>query len=158
WDVDLTQEGAPDFGYHDISWVSVDQPDQPHAFLATKFLESAAVFSPDGRWLAYVSNESGRNEIYVRPFPGPGEKVQVSTDGGGEPFWPRNGHEWLFRNGDAVVAADIRTGLTFSAGRPHTLFERTYQHGYWGVVPNYDVTADGQRFVMVKRVEDPSHS
>ena len=48
--------------------------------------------------------------------------------------------------------------MTFSAGRPHTLFERTYEQGYWGVVPDYDVTADGQRFVMVKTVEDPSHS
>jgi Tol biopolymer transport system component len=158
YDVDLAQEGAADFQYHDIWWLSLDEPQRPHAFLATKFWESAAVFSPDGRWLAYVSNESGRNEVYVRPFPGPGEKLQVSTDGGGEPVWPRNGHELLFRNGDAVFAVDVKLNPTFTAGKPRRLFEGAYDKDYRGLRPNYDGTADGQRFVMVKRLEDTSRS
>jgi eukaryotic-like serine/threonine-protein kinase len=158
YDVDLAQEGAADFRYHDIWWISLDEPDKPHAFLETGFLESAATFSPDGRWLAYVSNESGRNEIYVRPFPGPGEKLQVSAEGGGEPVWPRNAHELFFRNGDAMFAVDVKLMPTFSAGPVRRLFEGAYGKGYWGLKPEYDVTPDGQRFVMVKTVEDTLRS
>ena len=67
------------------------KPGKPTVFLASPFIESEAAFSHDGRWLAYESNESGRFEVYVRPFPGPGGKWQVSTDGGEYPTWSRNG-------------------------------------------------------------------
>ncbi len=157
-DVDLAQEGAADFGYIDISWLSLDEPDKRHPFLATKSVEGGAEFSPDGRWLAYVSNESGQNEIYVRPFPGPGEKMQISTDGGAEPVWPRNAHQLFFRNGDGMFAVDVKLTPTFSAGPPHRLFEGAYDKGYWGVFRMYDVTADGRRFLMQKGVGDTSKS
>jgi Tol biopolymer transport system component len=120
-------------------------------FLGTPFNEGAAQFSPDGRWLAYVSNESGRYEIYVQPYPGPGGKLQISTDGGGEPMWNPNGRELFYRSGDKMMAVDITTQPSFSAGKPKVLFAGQYQPSP-NPVPNvnYDVSPDGQRFLMLK--------
>ena len=118
-------------------------------FLRTPFNESVPRFSPDGRWVAYISNESSRNEIYVQPYPGPGGKWQISTDGGTEPVWNPNGRELFFRNGDKMWAVDITTQPSFAAGKPRLLF-----HGPYLLSPatssNYDVSSDGQRFLMVK--------
>ena len=75
-----------------------DRKAQP--FLRTPFNESAPRFSPDGHWLAYVSDESGRYEIYVQPYPGPGGKWQISTEGGTEPVWNPNGRELFYRSGE----------------------------------------------------------
>jgi Tol biopolymer transport system component/predicted Ser/Thr protein kinase len=127
-----------------------DRKTQP--FLQTQFNEGAPRFSPDGRWLAYGSDESSRTEIYVQPYPGPGGKWQISTDGGTEPVWNRNGRELFYRNGNKMMAVDIATQPTFSAGTPRMLFEGQY-------VPspttsqNYDVSPDGQRFLMIKPFE-----
>ncbi len=120
-------------------------------FLATPFNEGAAQFSPDGRWLAYVSNESGRFEIYVQPYPGPGGKLQISTDGGGEPLWNPNGRELFYRSGNKMMAVEITTQPSFSAGNPKVLFAGQYQSSP-SPVPNanYDVSPDGQRFLMLK--------
>jgi Tol biopolymer transport system component len=132
---------------------------KPRVFLETPFRETGLQFSPDGRWLAYASNESGRNEIYVQPFPGPGGvKYQISTDGGGEVIWARNG-ELFYWNGDRLMVVETRTQPTFSAGVPRLLFEGSYERTRRGAgagAPNYDVTADGQRFVMVKATETGS--
>ncbi|MDR3722704.1 MAG: protein kinase [Candidatus Acidoferrales bacterium] len=98
-----------------------DRKAQP--FLRTPFNESAPEFSPDGRWLAYVSDESGRFEIYVQPYPGPGGKWQISTDGGTEPVWNRNGRELFYRSGDKMMAAAVATQPSFFAGKPRMLFE-----------------------------------
>jgi Tol biopolymer transport system component len=120
-------------------------------FLRTPFYE-IGVFSPDGRWMAYVSNESGRYEVYVQPYPGPGGKWQISTDGGMDVRWSANGREIVYRNGDKMMAVDITTQPAFSAGKPKMLFEGPY------VPPSptnsfYDVLADGQRFLMLKPTE-----
>ena len=127
-----------------------DHKAQP--FLQTPFNEGAPRFSPDGRWLAYLSDESSRVEIYVQPFPGPGGKWQISTDGGTEPVWNRNGRELFYRNGDKMMAVDIATQPSFSAGTPRMLFEGQYIPTPT-TSPNYDVTPDGQRFLMLKSVE-----
>jgi serine/threonine protein kinase len=111
-------------------------------FLDTRFTRGNLQFSPDGRWVAYESNETGRDEIYVVPYPGPGGKSQVSTDGGAQPRWNRNGRELFFRNGAKMVAVDVETGAAFRAGTPLTLFET--------VSSDYDVTPDGRRFLMLK--------
>ena len=129
-------------------WLSLNDR-KPHLFLQSKFADAAGVFSPDGRWLAYVSDESGRNEIYVRPFPGAGGKWQISTDGGNEPVWPRRGRELFYRRGNTMMAVDVTTSPSFAAGQPRRLFESDYIISE-GFMANYDVTPDGDRFVMVK--------
>jgi eukaryotic-like serine/threonine-protein kinase len=127
-----------------------DRKAQP--FLRTPFNESAPRFSPDGRWLAYISDESGRFEIYVQPYPGPGGKWQISTDGGREPAWNPNGRELFYRSGNKMMAVDLATLPSFAAGKPRLLFEGPY-------IPtplttsNYDVSPDGQRFLMLKASE-----
>jgi Tol biopolymer transport system component len=136
----------------DIWIVRPDQRDKPTAVLETPFGEGAPQFSPDGRWLAYVSNETGRNEVYVRAFPGPGERLTISTEGGNEVVWSRDGREVFYRSGDAMMAVSVMPGAVLNVGRPRKLFEKQYEPtlALW---PNYDVSLDGQRFLMVKTVE-----
>jgi len=129
-----------------------DLKEQP--FLQTPFNETAARFSPDGHWIAYSSDESGRWEIYVQPYPGPGGKWQISTDGGTEPVWNPNGRELFYRNGDKMMAADINARPAFSAGKPHMLFAEEYGSAPGSdSAPEYDVSPDGQRFLMLKDAE-----
>ncbi len=125
-----------------------DRKVQP--FLQTRFTEIAPRFSPDGRWLAYVSDESGRNEVYVQPYPGPGGKWQISTEGGTEPVWARNG-ELFYRNGYKMMAVGTNTKANFSADTPKVLFEGHY--ATYNTMPAYDVTPDGQRFLLAKTAE-----
>jgi hypothetical protein len=111
------------------------------------------VFSPDGHWVAYRSNESGRQEIYVQPFPTTGAKWQISTDGGEEATWvqTRSGQEIFYRNGGRMMAVDITTEPAFTSGKPMLLFESEYPG--FGPRALYDVTPDGQRFLMIKESE-----
>ncbi len=127
----------------------------PRPFLQTKFNEVNAQFSPDGRWVAYESDESGRLEVFVRPFPGPGGKWQISTEGGSGPRWLRNGRELCYRNEDKMMVVDVETKPTFRPGRPRTLFEGHYLQLFEGC-HDYDVAPDGQRFLMIK--PDPAES
>ncbi len=106
------------------------------------------MYSPDGHWIAYESDESGRMEIYVQPFPGPGGKWQVSTNGGTRPVWARNGRELFYRSGEKMVVVPVETQPAFKAGTPRVVFE----HPYWHTGHDYDVTADG-RFIMIKKSE-----
>jgi len=109
------------------------------------------MFSPDGHWIAYLSNESGRNQIYVQPYPGPGGKFQVSTDGGSEPMWARSGRELFYRNSDKMMAVDVTTQPAFAIGSPRTVFAGDYGFlGGSGQLANYDVSPDGQRFLMLQ--------
>jgi eukaryotic-like serine/threonine-protein kinase len=142
-----SEVGAPD-GY-DI-WVLRLSDRKAQPFLRTKFNEAAAQFSPDGNWVAYASDESGRNEIYVQPYPGPGRKWQISTVGGREPLWNRNGRELFYRNGNKMMAVEITLKPSFSPGTPKVLFEGQYQSLPGISTPNYDVSSDGQRFLMLK--------
>ena len=121
-------------------------------FLRTRAEESGPRFSPDGHWLAYTSDETGRREVYVQPYPGPGGKWLISTEGGREAVWNRNGRELFYRNGDKMMAVDITTRPAFSAGKPRLLFEGRYVPAA-PTAPQYDVTSDGQRFLMLKPIE-----
>src|SRR5437867_2014292 len=111
-------------------------------FQATSSDEGAAVFSPDVKWCAYQANESGRWEVYVRPFHGPGKWI-ISVGGGRAPLWRRDGRELFYRNGDKFYAVDVQTKSDFHAGKPHQLFDLPF-------VEVQDVSADGRRFVAVK--------
>jgi Tol biopolymer transport system component len=113
-------------------------------FEETSFNERDAQVSPDGRWLAYTSDESGKNRVYVRPFPGPGGKTPISIESGQEPRWSRGGPELFYRDPDKnqLMAVDIQTSPAFRAGQPHALFAL-------GNVP-WDVAPNGKRFLVVK--------
>ena len=109
-------------------------------------------FSRDGRWLAYESSESGRLEVYVQPFPAMDHKWLISTEGGVEPRWSRNSGELFYRNGDKFMAVAMTTQPTFSAAAPRQLFQG---HDVPTLTNStgYDVSPDGQRFLMVEPVE-----
>jgi Tol biopolymer transport system component len=111
--------------------------------IQTPFNNVAPRISPDGRWLAYVSDETGRKEVYVQPFPALGAKWQISTDGAGDLRWESHGRELYYRNGGKLMAVAIRTHPTFAAAAPRLLFSGSYAGGY-------DVAPDG-RFIMVER-------
>jgi eukaryotic-like serine/threonine-protein kinase len=102
-------------------------------------------------FVAYVSNESGAWEIYVRPFPGPGGKWRISNAGGVQPVWARSGRELFYRNGDKMMAVAIEPRPAFRAGKPVVLFEGKF---YLPTVayPQYDVAPDGERFAMIQEV------
>ena len=127
---------------------------QPREFFATPFIERNPMFSPDGRWIALVSLRTGRAEIYVKPYPGPGEAVQISADGGNEPRWSPDGRELFYRNGKRMMAVAIQTEPTFSPASPRPLFEADYAQNHVGSLSNYDVDGQG-RFLMVLEEEPP---
>jgi eukaryotic-like serine/threonine-protein kinase len=121
-------------------------------FLNSKAWEGWPEISPDGRWLAYASSESGRNEVWVRPFPSQGGRWQISKDGGREPIWSKNGRQLFYRKANQVWVADVQTELGFSAKMPRFLFEKQ-EFGGASPIRNWDLWPDGQGFLMVK-VED----
>jgi Tol biopolymer transport system component len=130
----------------DVWALPLDGDRKPFPVLQTQYRELEAVFSPDGRWIAYNSDESGRSEIYVTPFPGPGRKWQVSPSGGLLPRWSRTGKEIFFVGpGERINVAEVTTqGDTFDVGRTQPLFDVRGQRP--GNI--YDVTPDGQRFLV----------
>jgi eukaryotic-like serine/threonine-protein kinase len=137
---------------NDIWLLSLDGDHEARAILKTGSSEGSPEFSRDGKWLAYNSNETGRPEIYVQPFPGPGGKSTISTDGGVEPVWSRDGRELFYRNGDKLMAVAISTTPVFSAGVPRLLFEGRYEPTGTGT-GGYDVSVDGRRFLMIQPTE-----
>jgi serine/threonine protein kinase len=138
----------------DILMLPIDGESTPSPFLDSQFNERRPSLFPDGRWLAYESDESGRPEIYVTTFPNPGSRWQISTQGGSEPAWSRNGRELYYRNVDKMMAVDIMTEPEFTPAKPRLLFEGKYFSVIYG--RNYDITPDGQQFVMVKLIEEES--
>jgi Tol biopolymer transport system component len=143
---------GPGPGNSGIRLLKLEGHRKPQPFLSQTVTAPGPVFSPDGHWLAYASNESGRREVYVAAYPGPGGKLQISVDGGGEPVWNRNGRELFYRGGDALakmMAVDVTIQPAFSAGKPRVLFEGRYLTSA-GSPADYDVSPDGQRFLMVK--------
>jgi Tol biopolymer transport system component len=117
-------------------------------FKQTPAAERQGTLSPDGRYMAYASNESDRSEIYVEPVPGPGGRWQISTDGGEQPRWARNGRGIVYRNGTKMMSVPVQVQPGFRAGKAIELFDRKFDRG--GTVAGYDVTPDGQTFVMTR--------
>jgi dipeptidyl aminopeptidase/acylaminoacyl peptidase len=145
WLVYGTDYGEPDSG--DIAGIrpGIDKSGVP--LVATRFGEVAPVLSPDGRWLAYSSNESGRKEVYVVSFPNTrGTRQAISTNGGTDPQWSHGGRELFYRDGTGNrVAVEVRTRPVFSLGRATPLFSTA---GF--VVGRYAVSPDDNRFLMVR--------
>ena len=136
---------------HRDIWVApLDSPQAARPLLRTPFEERGIALSPDGRWLAYVSNETGSNEVYARQVREGGARWRISTRGGTEPRWGQGGQELLFRNGDSVYAVAVQLGTEVRAGPPRALFGGKYQSGLAGHVVAYDVSPDGSRFLMVR--------
>jgi serine/threonine-protein kinase len=130
---------------------------QVRAFLNSKAKEGWPNFSPDGHWLAYASNESGQDEVWVRPFPGPGGRWQVSKEGGDDPLWSKDGRQLFYRQGRKVWVVNVQTDGGFSSGKPRLLFEKegfqSSEHAR-----DWDLWPDGTGFLMVKsddRKPDP---
>jgi Tol biopolymer transport system component len=122
-----------------------------HVLLRTPFNASGGVLSPDGRFLTYHSDEFVQYEVFVRSLTGPGGRWQLSSDGGMQPLWARNGREIFYRNGDKVFAVLVSTEPSFQSGRPGMLFERRFAMAS-AFFAEYDVTPDG-RFVMLQDLE-----
>jgi Tol biopolymer transport system component len=137
--------GVPNTGA-DIWVLPLTGERKPVLFLQTSFVESSPRFSPNGRWIAYVSYESGRSEVYVAPFPGPGRKLQISSAGGQHPRWRRDGREiYYLSNDNKIVAVEVSAiGDTFEVGSSKALFEtRPNRNGNV-----YDVSRDGRSFLV----------
>jgi serine/threonine protein kinase/Tol biopolymer transport system component len=138
---------------------SVSLPDrQAKPFIQAKWSVRNARFSPDGRWVAYASNETGIWEVYVSPFPTATSKWQVSRGGGEQPRWRRDGKELFFLSGEGkMTVVAVKTGSTFEAGPPVTLFQtHTAQPISTQDVFSYDVSGDGQKFLINTRVDEPN--
>jgi dipeptidyl aminopeptidase/acylaminoacyl peptidase len=115
---------------------------------------SSGMISPDGHWLAYVSNESGRNEVYVTSYPGMQGKWQVSREGGEEPRWRGDAKEIFFLNGNALISTPMELGESVNVGVPQSLFTSQFrEHISVTDVTSYDVSKDGQRFLVNRFVK-----
>jgi serine/threonine protein kinase/Tol biopolymer transport system component len=127
-------------------------------FLPGKWAVRNAQFSPDGKWVAYSSYETGNWEIYVSSFPRADSKWQISTGGGEEPRWRRDGKELFYMSAERkMMAVPVKTGATFEAGSPVTLFQTHLRQSISALdLVNYDVSADGQRFLINTKVDEPN--
>ena len=136
----------------DLWLLRMRPPYDMQPFKRTPAVERQGSLSPDAHWMAYESNESGRSEIYVEPVPGPGGRKQISMEGGEQPRWVRSGREIVYRNGTKMMSVPVQLQPSFQAGKPVDLFDRKFDRG--GAVAAYDVTADGQMFVMTRSERD----
>jgi len=140
----------------DIWIAQVDSPQAAHPYLASPFEERSMVLSPDGGWMAYVSDESGRDEVYVRSFPEASGRWQISVDGGLEPRWAHSGRALFYRSGDSLVSVAVTTRPGFVVGQRSLVFTRPYyvgdtHHAHWDIAPG------DREFVFIRQgIETPS--
>ena len=147
-------------------WVLPMQGDRtPQPFAKSNFVHGSGKFSPDGKWVAYCSNEPGQNEVFVQQWPGPGPKTQITSQGGTDPIWSRTSNELFYRDRDKMMVVDVVTQPTFQASKPRLLWEAHYSHGMSSscgppgtTEGNYDVTGDGRRFLMIKDLDEDAQS
>ncbi|MHC4808227.1 MAG: protein kinase domain-containing protein, partial [Planctomycetota bacterium] len=134
----------------DIWVLDRENTSQARPFLQDKFNEKAAVFHPDGGWIAYAADEveSGRFEVYVQRFPGGGDKQRISTNGGDEPVWEPSGKALYYREGDKMMVVTVETVPKFSVSAPKELFSGRFES--YRCSANYDITPNGDRFIMIK--------
>jgi Tol biopolymer transport system component len=148
----IAYERLGNSGQYEIWILPLGGDRKPYPYLVSQFHVSQPAFSMDGNWLAYTSNESGRSEVYVQRFPGPGEKIQVSTDGGNHPVWSRDGKQLVYENAGTLWATEVLLS-PFRVGKSRVL----YQGDIWNDAagPNYTLAPGGHRIVVVERIKDP---
>jgi Tol biopolymer transport system component len=136
-------------------WVSAlgENNREPRPFIQRNHNQRHVVWSPDGRWVAYASDESGRWEVYVEPYPGPGAKTMISTNGGHQPLWSRDGRRLFYRSDDRMMAAIVKTEPALDVTDIKELFERRFlsRINY----RSYDVTSD-DTFLMIQEPHEPA--
>jgi serine/threonine-protein kinase len=133
------------------------KPGSPTVFLNSPFAERDPAFSPDGRWLAYSSNETGRQEVYVRPFPGPGSKLQISTGGGSLPTWSLTKHELFYGSGQSIMVAPFAVeGNSIRAEKPRPWLNARYATR--GTSRMFDLHPDGERFALRPAIQTQEHA
>jgi serine/threonine-protein kinase len=139
-------------GTPDIAVVELDGSRAPQALIATRATEGEPRISPDGRWLAFETNETGQDEIVVRPFPNvDGGRWRISTEGGVNPLWAGDGRTLFYRQDQAIMAVAVRAGLPSAWGTPERLFQvQQGQYLFQSGPAHVDVAPDGQRFLMIK--------
>jgi len=159
WATDISRDGRH-LAYYEIHpqtgrdiWILTLQGEKkPDLFIATPANERSAVFSPDGNWIAYASDESGRDEVYVQQFPkSPKGSKTVSTHGGREPVWSPDGKELYYRRRNQLVAVPIKTSPSFMPGQERVLFEGSFAEEIGGRNQYYCVSPDNQRFLIVRQ-------
>jgi serine/threonine-protein kinase len=146
------RSGAGGSTKRSLHYLPLDSARRPQPILANQFDNHSPSLSPDARWVAYVSDESGRPEVYVRPFPGPGGRWQVSLQGGNEPRWSPTGREIFYRSGNRMMTATVTMRPVFAVGERQQLFDANY--GSLTIHTNYDVTPDGRSFLMTRPLRE----
>lgn len=141
----------------DVWVLPLDGKRKPRPFSSTPSAEGAGKFSPDGRWIVYCSQESGQAEIYAQSWPGPGQKIQLSSEGGTDPVWRRDGREIFYRNAEKMMVVPVELSAGFRPGKPQLLWTADYMHGLssscgfkGATTTSYDVSPDGQRLLMIR--------
>jgi serine/threonine-protein kinase len=148
----FNENSARETGGVGIWLMRLDGDRRPRHLFETSAGESDGQVSPDGKWVAFQAPVSSRQEVYVSPFPGPGPRRQISTDGGVEPLWSSDGRELFFQSGSKLMAAGVTTGATFSAGVPRVLHEGRFLSSINGNT-DWTLTRDGKRFLRIQQVE-----
>jgi serine/threonine-protein kinase len=136
----------------DVMMLTLDKDRRVRPLIQGPLVDRNAEVSPDGRWLAYESNDSGQPQVFVRPFPDVDrEKIQVSTAGGVQPLWAGNGRELFYiAPGDELMSVPVKLGNSWTAGTPARLIDAPYFRGGGNDSRMYDVSPDGKRFLMIK--------
>ena len=145
--------GGPFFSGQRIWILPLEGKHEPREYVKTGSI-GAARFSPDGHWIAHASNESGRSEVYVEPFPGPGGKWQISMEGGNWPVWAPSGRELFYLNGSKIMSVDVTIQPSFRSSTPRVLADMPLQtSSFWPANGEFDVSPDGQHFLFTKARE-----
>jgi Tol biopolymer transport system component len=141
---------------NEIFSVDVTGDRTPKVLVPDRFTKVHPALSPNGKWLAYSSNESTVPQVMLRPFPGSGGATQVSVDGGTEPVWSPNGRQLYYRHGRQVMAVTVTESPTLTLGERRVLFDGPYVTLGLGGHQSMSVSPDGKRFVLLKRLDDDS--
>lgn len=141
----FAEETAWDIWVLDVNAAQSDRP-----LLATPNSELMPAFSPDGRWMAYVSDETGRMEVFVRSLDSAAGKWQISSGGGSEPVWAPSGRELCYRYGEVLMAVEVAPAPEFAASKPRRLLTGLGEAIQQAWTPNYDVSPDGERFLFLR--------